>query len=278
MLRAIASALSRDGRSATVSRYSAHHHESETTSLRGRPVFNMAYGYCDPASGRSFSQPEVAQRLEELGARLIGSDSEGLRIAQDKSLCAEMLAAHGIASPRPIAPDAEADSIAIRKPRFGASHRGVAIMRLAEADALPASPDVLVQEYIAGPEYTIGVVGGRALPPARVVIAGARGPTALGATPGEIQLEADPNTPACLGSLVERVGEILGLRDYFRVDIRMRGDVPVVLDVNGLPQLDPESSFLPLLAGLAGRPYDHLIVEILQSAERRWMSEPVDAS
>ena len=234
----------------------------------------MAYGYIDPLSGRSFSQPEVALRLAELGADLIGSDAASLWLAQDKLRCAGLLARHGIESPRAMPAEADPDSLVIRKPRYGACHRGVAILRLAEALEMPPAPDVLLQEYVDGPEYTIGVVAGRALPPARVVIAGARGPVALGATPGEIRLEPDPDAPACLAGVVERIGEILGLCDYYRVDVRLRGGVPVILDVNGLPNLDPDASFLAMLAGLAGWTYDGLVLAIVESAERRWRSQP----
>ena len=271
MLRAIVASLQGQGRRARVSRYRTHHGRpaSPDGALGGRLVFNLAYGYVDPLTGRSFDQPRVARLLERQGARLVGSDAAALAIAQDKRRCAELLAPHGIQSPRDVAADAHPDTLVVRKPRYGACHRGVALLRRAEAGEVPPPPDVLVQEYVDGPEYTVGVVAGRALPPGRVAVAGARGPTALGATRGEPRLERDDGAPPGLGRLAERVGEVLGLRDYYRIDVRMRGDTPVVLDVNGLPNLDPDASFLPMLAAFAGWTYQELVLAVVGSAERR---------
>jgi D-alanine-D-alanine ligase len=70
-------------------------------------------------------------------------------------------------------------------------------------------------------------------------------------------------------SLSERIFSILGLRDYARIDFRVGSEYPVVLDVNTLPNLDPERSFLPIAARKAGLSYGKLIKAIITPAVKR---------
>jgi len=269
MLSAIGNALDEQGRRSKVIPYSALH-DNPGNCVRGNLVFNLAYGWIDPRGWRRFDQPEVARRLRSAGALLIGSEPDALERAQDKLACAEVLAHHGIAIPHMLGSKEFAGDFVVRKPRFGACHRGVTIMGVSDALALPISPGFLLQEYVSGPEYTVGVVDGRALPAMRVIVGDASGPTALGATPGDVRLLTDADQPTGLDALAESIGPMLGLDDYYRIDIRMRGDVPVVLDVNALPNLGLERSFLPMIAEAAGWSYGYLIRAIVSSAERRW--------
>src|SRR3546814_7027821 len=62
----------------------------------------------------------------------------------------------------------------------------------------------------------------------------------------------------------------LGCRDGGRLDLRSDSDgVPQFLEVNPLAGLHPTHSDLPILAALAGLPYERLIGEILQAAKLR---------
>ena len=58
----------------------------------------------------------------------------------------------------------------------------------------------------------------------------------------------------------------LGCRDVARIDFRLRDGVPYFLEVNPLPGLNPETSDLVILAGLAGWTYEQLIGGIFQAA------------
>jgi len=60
----------------------------------------------------------------------------------------------------------------------------------------------------------------------------------------------------------------MGLRDWGRVDIRFRDDIPFVIDVNEIPDLSVESGF-PRTARLAGYTYDEMIEQILDITLRR---------
>ena len=64
--------------------------------------------------------------------------------------------------------------------------------------------------------------------------------------------------------------EALGLRDYARMDVRLRGDDFFFLEVNSMPQLVPGYSDLPKMAAVAGYSYDALIGKILDVAIERY--------
>src|SRR5208283_4106355 len=61
---------------------------------------------------------------------------------------------------------------------------------------------------------------------------------------------------------------VLGCRDVSRVDFRLRDGIPYFLEVNPLPGLNPETSDLVILAGLAGWSYERLIGSIVEAGVR----------
>ena len=61
---------------------------------------------------------------------------------------------------------------------------------------------------------------------------------------------------------------MLGLRDYGRVDMRMLGDEPQILDVNANPDLDV-TSVLPVSSRAVGLTYGEMINRIVQYAAAR---------
>jgi D-alanine-D-alanine ligase len=59
-----------------------------------------------------------------------------------------------------------------------------------------------------------------------------------------------------------------GLRDYGRMDIRMRGGEPMILDVNANPDLDP-TSVHPIAAEAMGISYGQMAARIVEFAAER---------
>jgi D-alanine-D-alanine ligase len=140
------------------------------------------------------------------------------------------------------------------------------------------SQPVLVEAYLPGREFTVGVVG-----------TGRRAAT-VGAM--EVLAAAGPDVPVYSYDLKENYlekvryglvgqGELrsaldkvaldawrgLGCRDGGRVDLRMDGEGrPVFLEVNPLAGLNPIHSDLPIICRLLGKPYRDLIGEIVASA------------
>lgn len=145
---------------------------------------------------------------------------------------------------------------------------------------------VLVEEYLPGREFTVGVVGtGCAAMSVGVLEAKLR----AGADPGactfrnkeecESLVDYTVVTDADAGE-AERLALAawrgLGCRDGGRVDLRADGEGRLqILELNPLAGLHPSHSDLPILWGQTGRDYDALIDAIVRSAASRIAGERV---
>jgi D-alanine-D-alanine ligase len=143
---------------------------------------------------------------------------------------------------------------------------------------------ILLEEFIAGDELTVGLLGND--PPAvlgimRVV---PRKPTQHFVYSLEIKRDfrrlVEYECPALLpAAVMKRVRDAaltafyaLGCRDVARIDFRVRNGVPYFLEVNPLPGLHPEDSDLVIMAKLVGWSYEQLVGNILQSAMDRQLA------
>ena len=141
---------------------------------------------------------------------------------------------------------------------------------------------VLVEEYIAGDEVTIGLVGNDPAQPIGVMhVIPKQSPSDF-----VYSLEVKRNwheaveyvAPAKLPPGVLHAIEAdalaiytgLGCRDVARLDFRVRDGVPYFLEINPLPGLNPESSDLCYLAYRVGLSYEDLIGLIFDAAVRRY--------
>jgi D-alanine-D-alanine ligase len=139
---------------------------------------------------------------------------------------------------------------------------------------------VLVESFLPGREFTVGVVGtgrhARALAVMEVVLR-------EGAEAGAYSYEnkehyesnvlyrlADDEEAGRAAATALEVWQALDCRDGGRVDLRSDADGrPQFLEVNPLAGLNPVRSDLPIMCRLAGIGYDELIREILDSAIER---------
>jgi D-alanine-D-alanine ligase len=141
---------------------------------------------------------------------------------------------------------------------------------------------VLVETFLSGREFTVGIVGtgaaARAVGSIEIVLRSNAEPDVYSYTNKE-QCEslveyrhvthADP-----LVAEAERIARnawiALGCRDGGRVDIRCDGrGAPMFLEVNPLAGLHPTHSDLPMIATAVGMPYVELIRAIVESAAVR---------
>lgn len=239
----------------------------------GCAVLNMAYG-CRIAAGEVLDQPTVASLVEQAGFATVGSPADVQRLVQDKHACGERLKALGFSVPHchfTPPPADRGEALFVVKPRFGAAHRDV---RLTSASALAASSwpplSFVVQDYVEPPEFTVAVVGTEAgpvaLPALRMESASAAAWVMTSGADWEIVVQQ--GDPYGVRELAIGIFEALGMRDVARIDMRIRDGIPIVLDVNSLPNLDPERSYLPMAAAAAGWTYDQLIEIICRRARR----------
>lgn len=268
--------------------------------LSERPdfVFNVAEGR---GAYRS-REAQVPSVLELLGIPYSGSDPLALALSLDKPLTKRLVASAGTPTPAYAVIEQPADLASpdltklryplFVKPAWEGSSKGVrlaskvtsrdqlasAVRAILEAYRQPA----LVEEFIAGDEFTVGIVGNR--PPQVVGVM-----RILPRQPGGdfiyslevkrdwqrlVAYECPPKVPATLRRRIEGLSlaacRALGIRDVARVDFRVDASgTPYFLEINPLPGLSPTYSDLPILAGKMGWSYEALVGAILQAALAR---------
>ena len=165
-----------------------------------------------------------------------------------------------------------------RRRRRGGAARG-GRRRCVERYRQPA----LVEEYIAGREFTVGLLGDkrpRVLPPMEIMFkkTDERAPVYDYEVKQEWEEHVYYECPAKLTEAEQKAMEkiaratfwALDCRDVARVDLRMDAEGRIyVLEVNPLPGLTPDYSDLVLIAKACGMEYDQLIAEIMVGGLRR---------
>ena len=255
-------------------------------------VFNLCEGYDDRSEGEVF----VAGLLELLRIPYTGSAPSALALGLEKSRTKALLSASGIPTPRsvlcrtsadaPIGPrfplmlklDREDASLGITPANVVADEAALR-QRLGELLEAYQTP-VLVEEFVDGREFTVAILDGT--------------PIAL----EEIEFDVSPRivcyrakwekaspqyrgtrasfTPVVTGiqrqemlTLATRVYELLGIRDYGRVDFRMDQEGHVfVLEANPNPDITPDSGYQKALDA-AGISYQDFIARLVRNALAR---------
>ena len=259
-------------------------------------VFNMAEGI----KGRN-RESQVPALLELLDIPYSGSDPAALNIALDKALAKKIVRQHGILTPNFFTMTTGKERLPkdvrfplIVKPIAEGSSKGVHTTSVVEnegelreaAQKMIAKYDqpALVEDYIGGREFTVGMLGERrpkVLPPMEVVFLDSKQTRPVYSFEfkqdwsSKIRYDVPANLePAQLKALERAARECfiaLGCRDVARVDFRMDEAGKVYfLECNPLPGLTPGWSDLVLIAKAAGIEYNALIAEILSGAVRRY--------
>ncbi|WP_028587594.1 D-alanine--D-alanine ligase family protein [Desulfocurvus vexinensis] len=139
---------------------------------------------------------------------------------------------------------------------------------------------VLVEEYLPGREFTVGLLGSgeraRSVGVMEVFVVGGADTGAYtfdnkAEYESRIRYELADDAPArAAAELALASWRALGCRDGGRVDVRLdAAGQPAFIEVNPLPGLNPSHSDLPIMWALAGKPYGALIAAIVDSACER---------
>jgi len=258
-------------------------------------VFNLLEGW----GNRADLEPEAAAILERLGYRYTGSSPETLALCLDKSRTKKVLESHGIPTPayqvyndgnvkvsillpaivKPVAEDASLgiDDEAVVTTLDQLRDR---VRYVLDTYREPA----LVEEFIEGREFNVALWGnGRpeCLPLAEIDYSGIADPLrriCSYAAKWEPERDEYRLTPVICpaevdGRLTERIRRVamaaymaLGCRGYARVDMRVRGREPYVLEINPNPDIAPDAGFARA-AIAAGNTYPDMVEKILLLAE-----------
>lgn len=240
-----------------------------------------------------FGEDGTAQEmLEGLDIPYTGSGVMSSRLAMDKAASKEAFLKSGLRAPfhKIVKRDANAGALVeefglpfVVKPQSGGSSIGLSVVNdlgLAEKALERASrygENIIVEKYIHGRELTVGILEERALPVIEIVPKN----NVYDFDAKYIDHGTEYILPASLGEdgLGETVGaalranQILGCRDFSRVDMRMDREGRVyVLEVNTIPGLT-ERSLLPKAAGEAGLGFEDLCMKIIDLVYKRRVRE-----
>jgi len=262
-------------------------------------VFNISEGLGNYKS----REAQVPSILEMLDIPYSGSDPQCLAICLDKSLTKRLVTAAGIRTPkwrlitshRQLKETTYDDLLlpVFIKPAYEGSSKGIRLGSRAETVAQITGiaaellehykQPIIVEEFIAGDEVTVGLVGNsqtKVLGIMRVL------PKQSGdyfiyslEVKREWEQLVDYECPARLktATLEEitnsslEVFKTLGCRDFARLDYKLSTEgVPYFLEINPLAGLNPKSSDLPIMANKRGWTYQALISAILNASLQRY--------
>ncbi len=230
---------------------------------------------------------QLQDQLEKIGIPYTGAGAASSRIAFDKNLAKAAFIAHDVPTPRaeiidvlngPRLPSFPAPFVV--KPSREGSSVGVHIVRqqaqseAAMADAAQYGADILVEEFIAGKELTVGILGDIALPivqitpPEGVYDMASKYPWLSGAKGSEYQCPADLDleTTMAVQAAALAAHRALGVEIYSRVDVLLDSqNRPFVLEANTIPGMT-ETSLLPKAAAAIGISFAQLCQTIAEQS------------
>jgi len=261
-------------------------------------VFNLCEGFW----GDSRKEMHVAALLDLLGYVYTGAPSLALGLTQDKVRTKDLLVHHHLPTPRYFLVEigeqypktCDLTYPLFVKPRFEDASLGITTASIVESEGELKKriqyvheayrQGALVEEYIEGREINAAVIGNaspEALPLSEICFRSglARSIVSYEGKWCEDSPEFAGTEPVCpaplsteeeflLRDVTLRAYKILECRDYARVDIRLRGGIPYILEINANPDISPDAG-LSRAARVGGIPYPQLIEDILNMSIKR---------
>lgn len=264
---------------------------------------DIAFNIAEGRGGRG-REGQVPSMLGYYGIPYTGSDETTLCIALDKALTKRLVASYGVRTPKSVLVEAgkayKYDITGLHfplivKPNAEGSGKGISDVSIVENPAELENllkrnikmygSDMLVEEYIDGGEFTVGLIGnGKNTKVFRPMELAYRKHTqgsfdVYSYTVKRNYTEyVDYVCPAKIPPKVEaemtqyalKVYEALSCHDLSRIDFRTDRDGNVYfIEINPLPGLAPGYSDYPMLAAFCGTDYDTLVNSVLAAARAR---------
>ena len=253
-------------------------------------IFNNCTGIHDKSS-----QPQIAGMLELSGIPFTGSGQTAHTLSLYKPLTKKILLFHGVSTPKfvVVQMDRKLDATDLTYPvivkpehegsSIGITQKSVAYNERELREAVDYVLDefnqpALVEEFITGREFTIGVWGGdepKIIPPVEIMFDQGGGfySTAVKAqdlVQTKVPTEIEPELRSRIEQEVLGAFKALELRDYCRIDVRVASDgTPHIIDVNALPGLEPAYSDYPKACKVMGVEFREMVDHLLQCAIKR---------
>lgn len=251
-------------------------------------VFNVCYGY------GVADQVEVVRWLDWHGIKHTASSYSTQLLAMDKALLPDMCMQVGLNTPRILLPNELLDfsptTTFIAKHRYGSLHRNMLFFK---KDNIPRQQlnsleSYIIQPYIEGREFTVAVIPDKnglntqCLPPLEIIPNDGRAIYVAGQNYGPTYKDFEPQLDEHLHDMmtegVLELHKLLEIKGMSRTDVRVANDEVYILDINTMPNLDPQRSYLPALANHHGIQLKELIERTIKSAliwyERQLVQQP----
>lgn len=221
--------------------------------------------------------------LDLAGVPYTGSNHIASAVAMDKDLSKRLFRAAGVPTADWLMSPAGSEDVArqlgwpvIVKPNKQGSTIGLSVVHGPDAfdgalrKAHRHDDEVMIERFVAGREFTVGILDGEALPVGEIVVAGEvfdyQSKYQAGGARELFPAPIPPEQAQRLQDYALRVHRALKLGSYSRVDFRMDGDgQPWCLEANSLPGMTA-TSLLPQAALAAGIAFPVLLDRICQGA------------
>ena len=270
---------------------------------------DLVFNLCERFADNDVYEMHVTAVLAMLGQPFTGTGPVGMSLRQDKAVTKKLLKFHRVHYPNYATFDKDNLEFAGKmrfplfvKPLYGDTSLGIddssliteyskLIERIGFIQTQLKVP-ALVEEYIEGREFYIGILGNdpaEILPVMELDFAKLPGeypkiygheaksdPDSgqFGFVNAIVATELAPEVRARLVMAGREAAYALKVQDYARVDIRLSADgIPLVVEVNANPYLERTSAF-PLAALQAGIGHATLVNRIVEIARRRWEPTP----
>ncbi|HEX6100098.1 MAG TPA: hypothetical protein VF432_27545 [Thermoanaerobaculia bacterium] len=253
-------------------------------------VFNMT----EHADGDRRKDSHITAVLDAHRLPYTGPGPKGLMLCRDKAVSKIMAQRAGFAVPEFFVPDSSRLPASIRfpivvKPRYGDASEGIGQCSLVRdrsslTERIAALrrigiDSIICEEYVAGREMLVSMVGRRIMP-LRELVVGRDGPRIFSArlkhdasyrkrwsvrmAPAKLTREQERR----IAALARRAAEELELRDYGRLDVKLSPEGEwVFLEANPNPALVPSKRSFS--GAWPSEEYQSLIAQITRSALRR---------
>lgn len=264
-------------------------------------VFNLA----ESVSGYPATDAEIAKAFEEIRIPFTGAGSKSLADCEHKALAKSLFQKNRITTPEyftvPPGHEAQPDLSfpLIVKPMqqdgsIGITQDSVVHTSIELKDQVARvqaefNQDALIEEFIDGRDISISVVGSHnrlfTLPPSECIYLNSSKERILTydskwiaeshdyrITEVQCPIYLAPGLEQTLRRTSLLAFEVMGCRDYARMDFRVRGDSPYLLEVNPNPCLHPEEAGFTRSWKATGKSFNQLIYQILQSSYENYQS------
>lgn len=259
-------------------RFSSYFGEHVEKICRKADICFLALHGGDGENGR------LQAAFDLMGIRYTGSGYLASANAMNKGVTKSIFMQHGVGTPQGVCfrPEDTANGKidaydtfpCVVKPCSGGSSVGVSIVEKKEDfakamdEAFAYESEVLVEEYIKGREFSVGVIGGKALPIIEIIPKSGFydyvNKYQSGRTEEICPAELDEETTARMQREAEKAYDALGLEAYGRVDFLLTKDGGIyALEANTLPGMT-SASLIPQEAAAVGIGYEELCDKIVE--------------